>query len=113
MERLEYEREVMNMAGSLGEVQRQKFITVLQSETKNPVALYGWNIWLGWLGIDRFIVGDIVLGILKLITGGGFGIWVLVDCFLIGNRTREKNIEKARYIYDSLQRREALKDSFT
>ena len=81
----------------------EKFISILQREAQNPVELFGWNMWLGFFGVDRFIVGDVVLGILKLITLGGLGIWQIVDCFLIGNRTRIKNMEKARYIYDSIQ----------
>ncbi len=35
--------------------------------------------FVGELGIDRFIRGQIGLGILKLITFGGFGVWSLVD----------------------------------
>lgn len=34
---------------------------------------------LGYLGIDRFIRGQIPLGILKLLSCGGLGIWSLVD----------------------------------
>ena len=41
------------------------------------------SILLGELGIDRFYLGYTGLGILKLITGGGFGIWWLVDIILI------------------------------
>jgi len=57
------------------------------SETPQPhkefiVALL-LSIFVGGLGIDRFYLGYITLGILKLITGGGCGIWWLVDLILI------------------------------
>jgi TM2 domain-containing membrane protein YozV len=41
------------------------------------------SIFLGELGIDRFYVGKIGTGILKLITLGGCGIWWLIDLILI------------------------------
>lgn len=41
------------------------------------------SIFLGGLGIDRFYLGYTLLGILKLITGGGLGIWWLIDVILI------------------------------
>lgn len=47
--------------------------------------------FLGTLGIDRFYLGKIGTGILKLITAGGFGIWALIDLIMVltGN-TRDK-----------------------
>ena len=39
-----------------------------------------WSI--GWLGADRIFKGEVGLGILKLITFGGFGIWWLVDALI-------------------------------
>lgn len=47
------------------------------------------SILLGEFGIDRFYLGYIGTGILKLITCGGFGIWWLIDLIQIarGNMT--------------------------
>lgn len=41
------------------------------------------SVFLGTLGIDRFYLGYPVLGILKLITAGGCGVWWLIDLILI------------------------------
>lgn len=50
------------------------------------------SIFLGWLGIDRFYLGYTGLGVLKLITGGGCGIWALVDSILIAvNKLPDSN----------------------
>lgn len=50
------------------------------------------SIFFGTLGVDRFIMGHIWLGILKLITGGGFGVWWLIDVILIASKHKFKNI---------------------
>jgi TM2 domain-containing membrane protein YozV len=41
------------------------------------------SLLLGSMGIDRFYLGYVWLGVLKLLTAGGFGIWAVVDLILI------------------------------
>jgi len=46
---------------------------------------------LGGLGIDRFYLGKVGTGILKLVTLGGFGIWALVDLIItLAGKQRDK-----------------------
>ncbi len=55
--------------------ERKKFLTALLL-----------SIFVGSLGIDRFYLGYIGLGIVKLLTLGGCGIWWLVDVILIATK---------------------------
>ncbi|HEV2178203.1 MAG TPA: TM2 domain-containing protein [Terriglobia bacterium] len=41
------------------------------------------SILLGTLGVDRFYLGYVGLGIVKLLTAGGCGIWWIIDVVLI------------------------------
>jgi len=51
------------------------------------------SIFFGSLGVDRFLLGQVGLGILKLITFGGCGVWWLVDLILIASKHKFKDIE--------------------
>ena len=63
-------------------------------DLKDPTTVLIVSIFAGGFGIDRFMIGDTGLGIGKLLTGGGCGIWAIVDWFLIQDATRQKNMEK-------------------
>lgn len=81
---------------------RDKFETMDESKTsmlytlglKDPIMALILSIVAGGLGIDRFYIGDTGLGIAKLLTCGGCGIWTIIDYFLIMKVAKEKNLEK-------------------
>lgn len=41
------------------------------------------SFFLGGLGVDRFYLGYTGLGIAKLLTLGGVGVWALIDFIMI------------------------------
>lgn len=50
---------------------------------KNKLTAILLSIFTGGLGIDRFYLGYTTLGVVKLLTLGGFGIWTLIDLIMI------------------------------
>jgi len=56
-------------------------------EKKNFLTALILSIFVGGLGIDRFYLGYTGLGILKLLTFGGLGIWWFIDLILIATKS--------------------------
>jgi TM2 domain-containing membrane protein YozV len=69
----------------------------------NPVMVLIISVFLGLFGVDRFMVKDIGLGLLKLLTCGGFGLWWIIDFFFIQERVKENNFEKFQQTLERLQ----------
>jgi TM2 domain-containing membrane protein YozV len=58
-------------------------MTLPTASDKDWIVTLLLSILLGGLGIDRFYAGSIGLGVLKLITFGGLGLWWLIDIILL------------------------------
>ncbi len=71
-----------------------KLIQLQAANLKDPTTMLIVSLIGGHFGIDRFLLGEVGLGIAKLLTCGGLGIWTIVDWFLIMGRTREINMQK-------------------
>ena len=70
-----------------------RFTYVSTLRYKHPVLLLLVSIFFGFLGLDRFMVGDIGLGIFKLLTLGGVLLWWW-DVFTIYKKVKEINFYK-------------------
>lgn len=71
-----------------------KWPVISTIQFNDPTTILIVSILAGSLGIDRFMIGDTGIGVGKLITCGGFGIWTVIDWFMIQGATREKNFIK-------------------
>lgn len=103
MNRRAYLQELMSIYASIPDARRPEFSQIYLEKEKNPVIAFGWNAFLGYLGADRFYCGQPLLGVLKLLTFGGMGIWVLIDLFVIAGTARDKSIIAARELRDSMR----------
>lgn len=75
----------------LQDVDEDKFALVSTVEFKDPTTILLVSLFLGGLGVDRFMLGDTGMGILKLLTMGLCGILTIIDWFSVQKKTKEVN----------------------
>ena len=71
-----------------------KMVMLSGIEMKDPTAILLVSIFLGSLGIDRFMLGETGMGILKLLTGGCCGILTIIDWFTVQKKAKDANFQK-------------------
>ena len=86
------------MMKDLTDQQKMLFSSQFDSAKKDRNTILILSIFLGSWGIDRFMIGDMGMGILKLLTLGLCGILWLIDLFLIRGKVDEFNRKKANEI---------------
>ena len=79
---------------ALAMLDENKWAAIQTLQPKNPTTMLIISLFLGYLGIDRFMLGQTGLGVGKLLTCGGCGIWSIIDWFKIQDMTKEFNFEK-------------------
>ena len=94
------EEKVPFVRESLLSLDDSKWAMVSTIQFKNPTTALILSIFLGVWGVDRFYIGSTGVGVGKLLTCGGCGVWTIIDCFLISGATKEQNYNKLQtYLY--------------
>jgi len=91
--------EIAQLTKDLDDSKKMIFQSQFGSEKKDR----GTATILALFMYDRIWLGDIGLGIVKLITLGLCGIWGLIDIFTAGSRCDDYNRKKAEEIIASLK----------
>jgi len=89
---------VMQIRERLIQMDDSKWGMIQTLQFKDPTTSLIVSLLGGSLGIDRFLIGDTGLGVGKLLTCGGLGIWAIIDWFMIMDATREKNLIKLQQV---------------
>lgn len=72
---------------------------IIYAKYDEPIIVLILSVFTGYLGVDRFYLGDIGLGIFKLLFGWiTLGIWPLIDIFVCYKKTKNRNLNKVMKI---------------
>lgn len=80
-------------AQHLSDARRAEFVMAYQGQKKDRTIAFLLSFFLGTWGLDRFYLGQIGLGLAKVLTFGGLGIWWFIDLFLIMRAVDKRNAE--------------------
>ena len=85
------EGSINELGARLSKLSQNQFNAIQGIQLKDPMIMLLLSLFLGGWGVDRFLLKEIGLGVVKLLTCGGCGIWTIIDWFLVMNKTREFN----------------------
>lgn len=75
----------------MAQIDDSRYATISSVELKDPTTMLLVSIFLGEFGVDRFMLGETGMGILKLLTAGLCGILWLIDLIGITKKVKEYN----------------------
>ncbi len=79
---------LMDVRDRLAAMNDDQFMMMHTVYIHDPALMFAVSFFTGW---DRFFLDDVVLGIVKVLTCYGVGIWWLVDLFTVMGRTKRYN----------------------
>ena len=86
--------KILYLKTALEKVEDSAYDDILVSKIHSPTTTLILSIFLGAIGIDRFYIGDVGIGVCKLLFGWlTLGIWPIIDIFCSFKRAKVKNFE--------------------
>ncbi|MCQ2395658.1 MAG: TM2 domain-containing protein [Kiritimatiellae bacterium] len=76
------------------EMSDDKGMMLNQVSLKSPFLAFVVSLLLGEFGVDRLLLGEIGMAVLKFLTFGVFGILYLIDVFTIMGRVKKINTQR-------------------
>lgn len=86
--------KLMSIREAMYRLTDEQFMMIQTVEYRDPMTMLIISFLVGGYGVDRFMLGDVLLGVIKLLSCGGAGIWYIVDMCFIMSRTRDYNFDK-------------------
>jgi len=94
--------EISQLTAGLNDQQKAAFQSQYDAAKKDPQMIFLLAIVAGGLGVDRFLLDDTKMAVIKLLTGGGCGILFILDIISAKERTNAFNKAKAEAIIATL-----------
>lgn len=86
--------KIMYLKEKLYKIDETKFSMLSCMEFKDPTTILLISLFLGSLGVDRFMLKDNSMGVLKLLTAGCCGVLTVIDWFSVQKKAKEKNFNE-------------------
>lgn len=83
--------KIVFLREKLYSIDESRFMLISAVELKDPTTMLLISLFLGGLGVDRFMMKETGMGILKLLTGGCCGVLTIIDWCSIQKKTKERN----------------------
>ncbi|MBO5106582.1 MAG: TM2 domain-containing protein [Clostridia bacterium] len=83
--------KIVFLKQKLMEADESKFTLASTVELKDPTTILLLSLFLGGLGVDRFMLHETGMGVLKLLTGGLCGILTIIDWFSVQKKAKDLN----------------------
>lgn len=91
------------LKADLESLSKEELKLFMETDFVNPNVNFAVSILTNVLGVDRFVIGQTDIGLLKLLTAGGLGVWAIIDWFQIKELTQEYNFNKAEEIIEIIK----------